>query len=53
MADPTPSDAAKDAAARAAVIAGEPLLDDVSKQGLTVAGTRAWLNTQLRSARRS
>lgn len=38
---------------RAAVIAGEPLLDDVSKQGLTVAGTRAWLNTQLRSARRS
>jgi hypothetical protein len=38
---------------RAAAIAGEPLLDDVSKQGLTVAGTRAWFNAQLRSARRS
>lgn len=38
---------------RVAVAAGEPLLDDVSKQGLTVAGTRAWFNAQLRSARRS
>ncbi len=28
-------------------MAGEPLLDDVSKQGLTVAGTRAWFNEQL------
>ncbi len=33
---------------RAAATAGEPLLSDVSKQGLTVAGTRAWLNRQLR-----
>ena len=32
----------------AAAAAGEPLLDDVSKQGLTVAGTRAWLDKQLR-----
>ncbi|KAF0967285.1 MULTISPECIES: nucleotidyltransferase domain-containing protein [Gordonia] len=38
---------------RAAVAAGEPLLDDVSKQGLTVAGTRAWFTAQLRPARRS
>ncbi|GAA4663311.1 nucleotidyltransferase domain-containing protein [Gordonia humi] len=38
---------------RAAAAAGEPLLDDVSKQGLTVAGTRAWFNAQRRSARRS
>ena len=38
---------------RAAVTAGEPLLDDVSKQGLAVAGTRAWFNAQLRSARTS
>lgn len=38
---------------RAAVTAGEPLLDDVSKQGLTVAGTRAWFKAQLRSARTS
>lgn len=30
-----------------AAMAGEPLLDDVSKQGLTVAGTRAWFNKQL------
>lgn len=37
----------------AAAAAGEPLFDDVSKQGLTVAGTRAWFNAQLRSARRS
>jgi predicted nucleotidyltransferase len=33
---------------RAAAAAGEPLLSDVSRQGLTVAGTRAWLNRQLR-----
>lgn len=38
---------------RAAAIAGEPLLNDVSKQGLTVAGTRAWLTTQLRAAKSS
>ncbi|UPW13464.1 nucleotidyltransferase domain-containing protein [Gordonia amicalis] len=38
---------------RAAVAAGEPLLDDVSKQGLTVAGTRAWFTAQLRPTRRS
>ncbi|MEV0355948.1 nucleotidyltransferase domain-containing protein [Nocardia sp. NPDC050697] len=34
---------------RAAAAAGEPLFDDVSKQGLTVAGTRAWFNAQLRT----
>lgn len=33
---------------RAAAIAGEPLLGDVVNQGLTVAGTRSWLNKQLR-----
>lgn len=33
---------------RAASAAGEPLLSDVAKQGLTVAGTRAWFNRQLR-----
>lgn len=33
---------------REAAVAGEPLLSDVAKQGLTVAGTRAWLNRQLR-----
>lgn len=33
---------------RAAAMAGEPLLDDVSRQGLTVVGTRAWFNKQLR-----
>jgi hypothetical protein len=33
---------------RAAAVAGEPLLDDVSRHGLTVAGTRAWFNKQLR-----
>lgn len=38
---------------RAAAAAGEPLFDDVSKQGLTVAGTRAWFNAQQRTARRS
>lgn len=38
---------------RAAADASEPLLDDVSKQGLTVAGKRAWFVSQLRSARRS
>ena len=37
---------------RAAASAGEPVLDDVSKQGLTVAGTRSWFNAQLRSVRR-
>lgn len=31
-----------------AAVAAEPLLDDISKQGLTVAGTRSWLNRQLR-----
>jgi hypothetical protein len=38
---------------RAAVAAGEPLLGDVSTQGLTVAGTRAWFTAQLRPARSS
>lgn len=33
---------------RAAAAAGEPLLNDVAREGLTVAGTRAWLNRQLR-----
>lgn len=33
---------------RTAAAAGEPLLSEVAKQGLTVAGTRAWLNRQLR-----
>ena len=33
---------------RAAASAGEPLLNDVAREGLTVAGTRAWLNRQLR-----
>ncbi|MBS9532762.1 nucleotidyltransferase domain-containing protein [Mycobacterium sp. M1] len=32
----------------AAAVAGEPLLDDIAKQGLTVAGTRSWLNRHLR-----
>lgn len=32
----------------AAVAADEPLLRDVAKQALTVAGTRAWINMQLR-----
>lgn len=36
----------------AAALAAEPLLEDVSKQGKTVAGTRAWFNEQLRAARR-
>jgi Nucleotidyltransferase domain len=31
-----------------AAAASEPLLSDVARQGLTVAGTRAWLNGQLR-----
>lgn len=35
---------------RAAASAGEPLLRDVAKQGLIVAGTRAWFNAQLRPA---
>ncbi|EYT61987.1 hypothetical protein H483_0111805 [Dietzia sp. UCD-THP] len=38
---------------RAAADAAEPLLDDVSREGLTVAGTRAWFISQVRSARRS
>ncbi len=38
---------------RGAAAAGERLLEEVSKQGRTVAGTRAWFNAQLRSARRS
>ncbi|AIY45119.1 nucleotidyltransferase domain-containing protein [Mycolicibacterium fortuitum] len=38
---------------RAAAAAGEPLLHEVSKQGQTVAGTRAWFNAQLRAARKS
>lgn len=33
---------------REAAAAGEPLLNDVARDGLTVAGTRAWLNRQLR-----
>ncbi|WP_299570075.1 nucleotidyltransferase domain-containing protein [uncultured Williamsia sp.] len=37
----------------AAALAAEPLLAEVSKQGQTVAGTRAWFTTQLRAARRS
>ena len=36
------------AAVQAADAAGEPLLSEVARQGLTVAGTRAWLNSQLR-----
>lgn len=35
---------------RVAAATGEPLLNDVSEQGLTIAGTRAWLNKQLRPA---
>ena len=35
---------------RVAAATGEPLLNDVSKQGLTLAGTRAWLIKQLRPA---
>lgn len=35
----------------AAASASEPLLREVAKQGLTVAGTRAWFNKQLRSIR--
>lgn len=34
----------------AAAMAGEPLLRQVAAQGLTVAGKRAWLSSQLRSA---
>lgn len=37
---------------RAAAASGEPLLRDVAKQGLTVAGTRAWFNAQHRPAAR-
>lgn len=36
---------------REAAAAGEPLLSDVAREGLTVAGTRAWLNRQLRPIR--
>lgn len=36
---------------KAAAVAGEPLLNDVAAHGLTVAGTRAWLNQQVRQAR--
>ncbi|MGV0675681.1 nucleotidyltransferase domain-containing protein [Mycolicibacterium fortuitum] len=36
---------------RDAIADGEPLLFDVSKQGLTVGGTRAWFNKQLRGRR--
>jgi predicted nucleotidyltransferase len=36
---------------REAAAAGEPLLNDVARDGLTVAGTRAWLNRQLRPIR--
>jgi hypothetical protein len=32
---------------RTAAEAGEPLLDNVARHGLTVAGSRAWLNQQL------
>lgn len=35
---------------REAIAAGEPLLRDVAKQGLTVAGMPAWLKKQLRAA---
>lgn len=38
---------------RAAAFAGEPLLHDVAAQGLTVAGTRSWLNKQLRPVRKT
>lgn len=38
---------------RTAAVSDEPLFRDVAKQGLTVAGTRAWFNAQLRPARRS
>lgn len=37
----------------AAALAAEPLLEEVSKQGQTVAGRRAWFNTKLRAARTS
>lgn len=37
---------------QAAAAAGEPLLRDVAKHGLTVAGTRAWINAQLRPAKK-
>lgn len=33
---------------RAAAAVGEPVLDDVFEQGLTVAGTRSWLHRQMR-----
>lgn len=37
----------------AAAASGEPLLRDVAKQALTVAGTRAWFNKQVRPTGRS
>lgn len=36
-----------------AIRAGEPLLRDVARQGLTVAGPRSWLSKQLQSTRRA
>lgn len=36
---------------RAAAAAGEPLLRDIAKQGLTVAGRRSWFTAQLRQRR--
>ena len=38
---------------RAAAAAGEPLLNDVAREGLIIAGTRAWLTKQLRPASKS
>lgn len=38
---------------RAAAEAGEPLLRDVARQGLTVTGSRAWLNKQLHATRKN
>ena len=38
---------------RAAAAAGEPLLNDVAREGLILAGTRAWLTRQLRPASKS
>jgi hypothetical protein len=38
---------------RAAAAACEPLLFDVASEGLTVAGTRAWLNNQLRATKKA
>lgn len=38
---------------RTGAAAGEPLIQVVAKNGLTVAGSRAWFNAQLRPARKS